>query len=57
MMNFIETKKFSKKSNNIYHIIQTKLTINKHNENIYKTLKKNSNNNNGPAYFRLKSLK
>ena len=40
--------------------MQTKLTINKHNENIYKTKKQLNNNNNnyiGPAYPRIKSLK
>ena len=35
-MNFIETKKAAKKETYIYHIISTKLTINKHNEDIYK---------------------
>ena len=39
-MNFIETKKISKKRNTIYNILQTKNTIMKHNENIYKTKKK-----------------
>ena len=55
-MNFIETKNFEKKSNSLYHLIQTKLTINKNTMKIFTKLKK-TNNNNGPAYLRLISLK
>ena len=36
---FYENKKKSEKNNNIYHILQTKLKINKDNENIYEAKK------------------
>ena len=48
LMHFMKAKKLEK-NNNIYHILQTKLKINKDNKNIYKAEKKI--NNNGQAHL------